>query len=138
MKYSSQENKLIEQIKLAIPDVTPGVSVRAYHMGRLVCDINTGQTYPYYDLSSLTKVIFTQQAIMEAFDKGLWNLNSRVSDFLPDFPHLEMTLVQLLTHTSGFEWWKPFYQAMPLDKSWLEKRSWLYEKLKQSTLAAND
>ena len=134
MKYSSQENKLVEMIKLAIPDVTPGVTVRAYHVGRLVCDISVGQTYPYYDLSSLTKVIFTQQAIMEAFDKGLLKLTSKVTDFLPDFPHTEITVMQLLTHTSGLDWWKPFYQEIPMDKSWLEKRAWLYEKLKHSEL----
>jgi len=87
MKYSSQENKLIEKIKKAIPDVTPGVAARAYHMGRLVCDISVGHTYPYYDLASLTKVIFTQQAAMEAFDRGLWNLNTKVKDILPDFKH---------------------------------------------------
>ena len=84
MKYTSQENKIIEKIKQAIPDVTPGVSARAYHMGRLVCDINVGDVYPYYDLASLTKVIFTGQAMLEAFDRGLWTLDTKVKDILTD------------------------------------------------------
>src|SRR3989338_9229352 len=133
MKYSSQENKLIENIRSSIPDVTPGVSVRAYHTGRLVCDISVGQTYPYYDLSSLTKVIFTQQAMMEAFDKGHWNLDSTVGDFLPDYPHA-IKIIELLTNMSGLEWWKPFYQSAPLDKTWQERRQWLYEELKKSEI----
>ena len=134
MKYSSQENKLVEQIRAAIPDVTPGVTVRAYHVGRLVCDISVGQTFPYYDLSSLTKVIFTQQALMEAFDKGKWSLNSKVGTYLPDFPHAEITLIELLTHTSGLPWWLPLFKEVPLDKTWLEKRIWLYEQLKKTEM----
>ncbi len=138
MKYSSQENKLAEQIKAAIPDVTPGVCVRAYHVGRLVCDISVGQTYPYYDLSSLTKVIFTQQAVMEAFDKGLLTLTSKVGDFLSDFPHKEITVMQLLSHTSGLVWWKPFYLDLKLDSSWLEKRAAVYDQLKRSEINSGD
>ena len=133
MKYSSQENKLIEKINQAIPDVTPGVVVRAYHMGRLVCDINVGQTYPYYDLASLTKVIFTQQAIMEAFDRGQWNFDTKVQDILPDFQH-DIYIKELLTHTSGLEWWLPFYKEIQLELSWQEKRSWIYKQINNSKL----
>lgn len=133
MRYSSQEAKIVERLKTAIVDVTPGVSVRAYHLGRLVCDINVGHTYPYYDLASLTKVIFTQQAMMEAFDKGLWNLDTKVSDVLSDFKH-EITIKELLTHTSGLDWWKPFYQSIPLGLSLNEKRQWLYAQINDSAL----
>lgn len=138
MKYSSQENKLIDNIKVAIPDVTPGVTVRAYHVGRLVCDISVGQTYPYYDLASLTKVIFTQQAMMEAFDYNKWNLKTKVCDILSDFPHTEIYIKELLTHTSGLMWWKPFYETMPLEKTWIEKRKWLYEEIKRSEVKKTD
>lgn len=131
MKYSSQENKLIEKIRQAIPDVTPGVTARAYHMGRMVCDISVGHTYPYYDLASLTKVIFTQQAIMEAYDRGMWNFETKVQDILPDFEH-EILIKELLTHTSGLEWWLPLYQEIKLDLTWQEKRSWIYKQVRDS------
>lgn len=133
MKYTSQENKLIEKIKQAIPDVTPGVTARAYHMGRLVCDIGVGHTYPYYDLASLTKVIFTQQAMMEAFDQGKWNLDTKVKDILNDFNH-DILIKELLTHTSGLEWWRPFYQEIQLDMPWQEKRSWIYKQVNNSKI----
>ena len=133
MKYTSQETKLIQKIKTAIPDVTPGVNVRAYHVGRLVCDISVGQTYPYYDLASLTKVIFTQQAMMEAYDIGKWNLESKVKDVLPDFKH-DILIKDLLTHTSGLEWWLPFYQEIHLELSWQEKRIWLFKQINNSKL----
>ena len=133
MKYTSQENKLIEKIKQAIPDVTPGVVARAYHLGRLVCDINVGQTYPYYDLASLTKVIFTQQATMEAFDQGLWTFDTKVRDILPDFKH-DIYIKELLTHTSGLVWWKPFYESIELSLSWEKKREWIYTQINNSEL----
>lgn len=133
MKYTSQENKLIEKIKQAIPDVTPGVTARAYHLGRMVCDISVGHTEPYYDLASLTKVIFTQQAVMEAYDRGMWSLETKVQDILPDFRH-DILIKDLLTHTSGLEWWKPFYQNIRLDLPWQEKRSWIYKQINESSL----
>lgn len=138
MKYTSQEYKLIEKIKNAIPDVTPGVCARAYHLGRLVCDIQVGLTYPYYDLASLTKVIFTQQAMMQAFDQGHWNLQTRVKEILPDFKHENMLITELLTHTSGLEWWVPFYKTIPLEKSWLEKRLWIFQQINQTNLNKTD
>jgi serine-type D-Ala-D-Ala carboxypeptidase len=131
MKYSSQEEKLVEKIKNAIPDVTPGVVARAYHIGRLVCDVSVGQTYPYYDLASLTKIIFTQQAMMEAYDKGLWHMDSKVKDILEDFKH-DISIRELLTHTSGLEWWLPFYQSINLELPWQEKRSWIYKSINDS------
>lgn len=138
MKYTSQEYKLIEKIKNAIPDVTPGVCARAYHLGRLVCDIQVGLTYPYYDLASLTKVIFTQQAMMQAFDQGHWNLQTRVKEVLPDFKHENMLITELLTHTSGLDWWVPFYKTIPLEKSWSEKRLWIFQQINQMTLNKTD
>ncbi len=133
MKYTSQENKLIDKIKQAIPDVTPGVTARAYHLGRLVCDINVGHTYPYYDLASLTKIIFTQQAVMEAFDRGMWNLDTKVKDILSDFKH-DVLIKELLTHTSGLEWWLPIYESIQLELPWQEKRSWIYKQINNSKI----
>ena len=137
MKYTSQENKLIEKIKAAIPDLTPGVTARAYHVGRLVCDISVGQTYPYYDLASLTKVIFTQQAMMEAFDAGKWNLESKVQDFIPSYKH-DTLIRELLTHTSGLEWWMPLYKSIDLNLTWQEKRNWIFNQINNSTINRSD
>jgi serine-type D-Ala-D-Ala carboxypeptidase len=131
MRYSSQEARLVEKIKQAIPDVTPGVCARAYHIGRLVCDVSVGQTYPYYDLASLTKVIFTQQAMMEAYDKGVWTFQSKVKDFLPEFKH-DILIKDLLTHTSGLEWWMPFYEKINMKQTWLEKRPWILDQINNS------
>ena len=136
MKQTGLEKSLIEKLKLAIVDVTPGVCVRAYHTGRLICDIQVGQTFPYYDFASLTKVFFTQQTMMQAFDQGLWTMESRIVDFLPDFFNSEIKIHTLLTHTSGLDWWKPFYKEIAnenqIHQDWLIQRPKIYNLVNQS------
>ncbi len=133
MRYSTQEAKVVQKIKDAILDVTPGVAARAYQNGRLVCDIQVGQTYPYYDLASLTKVIFTQQAMMEAFDKGFWTFETKVQSLLPEFKH-DILIKDLLTHTSGLQWWLPFYEKINLNQTWLQKRACIFNEINNSEL----
>lgn len=126
VKYSVLEKKLMAQLNERITDTTPGVMVRAYQGGRMVCDVSAGDTYAYYDLASLTKVIFTVQAMMVAFEQGKWNLDTRVQEQLAWFPHGHVRVQDLLTHSSGLVWWLPFYKD--IDLSWsLEQRR---EKLK--------
>lgn len=139
MKQTGLEKSLTDKLKVAINDVTPGVCVRAYHTGRLICDVQVGLTYPYYDLASLTKVFFTQQAMMYAFDQGLWSMSTagscKVVDFLPNFFNSEITIHSLLTHTSGLDWWKPFYKEMvtnnELHQDWIRQRSKIYDLINQ-------
>ena len=129
MKYSVLEKKLMEQLEARIPDTTPGVMVRAYQGGRMVCDVSVGTTYAYYDLASLTKVIFTVQAMMVAFEQGKWNLDSRVQEFLPWFPHASVRVQDLLTHSSGLVWWMPFYKEINFSLPFAARREKLREMI---------
>ena len=113
----------------AIPDVTPGVVLRAYLGGEMVCDVRVGDTRRYYDLASLTKIVFTQQALMQAFDQGRWNLESTVGDTLADFSHPDIRITELMTHTSGIEWWMPFHETVDPSLDWQQRRQWLYARL---------
>jgi Beta-lactamase class C and other penicillin binding proteins len=117
MKFSVLEKNLISHLESSIRDTTPGVMVRAYQGGRIICDVAVGNTFAYYDLASLTKVLFTTQAMMLAFEEGHWNFDSKVSTFLPWFENKETKLTQLMTHTSGLTWWTPAYEQMDLNKS---------------------
>lgn len=123
MKHSNFEIKLQKQIKEAIPGATPGVVVQAYQNGRKVCDIAVGDSYAYYDLASVTKIIFTTQAMMLSFNENKWNAKTRVAEVLPWFPHPETTIIQLMNHSSGLKWWSPFYKEMDLSLPTTEK--WL-------------
>ncbi len=112
MKFSILEKNLMKQLEERIRDTTPGVMVRAYRGGRIICDVAVGNTYAYYDLASLTKVIFSTQAMMAAYEAGKWNFESKVSDILSWFPHKETKITELLTHSSGLAWWLPLYQEI--------------------------
>jgi CubicO group peptidase (beta-lactamase class C family) len=60
---------------------------------------NTKQTK--FDIASLTKQI-TAFAIMQLEEKKLLTVNDTIDKYLPSFPHgQEITIHQLLTHTSG-------------------------------------
>jgi CubicO group peptidase (beta-lactamase class C family) len=133
MKYSVLEKNLIKQLQERIRDTTPGVMVRAYQGGKIICDVAVGNTFAYYDLASLTKIIFTQKAMMLAFDVGKWTFESKVADFLPWFVYKDMKLTELLTHSSGLGWWLPFYQELNQNISSDDRREQLrlmLEKLK--------
>ncbi|MBN8706712.1 MAG: serine hydrolase [Bacteroidetes bacterium] len=65
-----------------------------------------------YDLASLTKVLATTLSLMKLYDQNRLNLDSRLTDFFPeisDSAKKKITLRNLLTHTSGFESWRPFH-----------------------------
>jgi CubicO group peptidase (beta-lactamase class C family) len=129
MTRSSPEKELALRVTSAISDVTPGVVLRAYLGDEMVRDLRVGDTQRYYDLASLTKIVFTQQALMQAYDQGLWHLASTVGDALPDFNHPEIRITELLTHTSGIEWWRPFYETVDPSLDWQQRRQWLYSQL---------
>lgn len=126
---SSLEKSLALQLEAAIVDVTPGVQVRAHAGGQVVCDLRVGQTARYYDFASLTKIVFTRQAMMLAFDRGLWHIGSTVGHILPGFRRSDLRLADLLTHTSGIEWWMPFYETIDQTLPWRQRRQWLYGQL---------
>jgi CubicO group peptidase (beta-lactamase class C family) len=127
MKLTVFEQNLTQKIKEAIVDVTPGLYIRAYQNGRLMCDISVGDVYPYYDLASLTKIIFTVQMMMKFFDEGKWNLQTKVQDVLSSFPHENILIKDLLTHTSGLMWWKPFYKEINLMQAPQQKLEQLFQ-----------
>ena len=54
-----------------------------------------------YDMASLTKVVCTTTALMILLDRGLLRLYDYVNYFLPEFKHKDITVWDLLTHSSG-------------------------------------
>ncbi len=117
----SLEGKLKKQIEKALPGVSPGVQVQAHLAGKKVCDFSVGETYAYYDLASLTKIIFTVQAMMKAYEEGRWNLKSKVKEFCPWFLHDDVLVADCLSHSSGLVWWMPLYQQLDLTTSRLNR-----------------
>ena len=62
-----------------------------------------------FDMASCTKVVCTTTAIMQLWEKGLVDIEKPVGEYLKDFADQEITVKDLLTHTSGIsgsEWRK--------------------------------
>jgi CubicO group peptidase (beta-lactamase class C family) len=87
---------------------------QSYGWGNISKDIkNTATTT--FELASLSK-IFTAVAIMQLEEKKLLSLDDAVIKFLPDFPYPQITVKQLLSHTSGlpdFELFDSYFNADP-------------------------
>lgn len=65
-----------------------------------------------YDLASLTKVLVTGLLCAKLIEAGKVNLSDKISKYFGEFDSndkREITIENLLTHTSGFVNWKPFY-----------------------------
>lgn len=65
-----------------------------------------------YDLASLTKVLVTSLLCAKLIGSGEINLSDKIAKYFTEFDtdeKREITIENLLTHTSGFVNWKPFY-----------------------------
>lgn len=65
-----------------------------------------------YDVASLTKILATTLAVMKLYEDGHLKLSDELGDY---FPYLRGTdkenisLIDILTHQSGFDGWIPFF-----------------------------
>ena len=62
-----------------------------------------------FDLASLTKPIVVGTLIMRLAENDLLELGASVQSCLREFKHPQVTLLHLLTHTSGLPAWQPVY-----------------------------
>lgn len=95
--------------------VTEGIKVRAYLRGDLKVNVDSGKTYHYYDLASLTKIMFTVSWLMKAFEENRFSVADKVSGYLPWYPHAEVSFSQLLSHSAGHRAWTKFYEVLNKD-----------------------
>jgi CubicO group peptidase (beta-lactamase class C family) len=66
-----------------------------------------------FDLASVSK-LFTSILAVQQIERGALELEGKVAAYLPDFGGAgkqDITIRQLLTHTSGFRAWMPLYNA---------------------------
>lgn len=103
----------------------PGAVLRVSERGRLIhetafgtLDYDHGQpvkTSTVYDLASLTKPLATVPAIMRLIQAGRLRLDSSLNALIGGYDWGEkknLTVAQLLSHTSGLPAYRPYYQAL--------------------------
>ncbi|NJP52040.1 serine hydrolase [Streptomyces sp. SBST2-5] len=79
-----------------------------------------------FDLASVSK-LFTSILAVQQIERGRLELEAPVASYLPGFGRAgkqEVTIRQLLTHTSGFQAWIPLYQ----EPTYEEKLQRLYDE----------
>jgi len=75
-----------------------------------------------YDLASVTKVTATLQTAMFLQERGLLDLNKKVSYYLPELKKTnkkDITLIDMLTHQSGLQPFIPLYPQTVKDTAYL-------------------
>ena len=94
---------------------------KAYGNRALVPNIEPMTIDTIFDAASITKVVATTPAIWLLIQRGKINLDDPVQKFIPEFPHPDITIRHLLTHTSGLrpdldlkEPWSGYDTAMQL------------------------
>ena len=75
-----------------------------------------------YDVASLTKVAATTLAVMKLYDNGEIHLTDKIGKYLPYLAGTDkanLTLEELLTHTSGMPAFIPFYKSIQGNEKYL-------------------
>ena len=62
-----------------------------------------------FDLASLTKPIVVATLVVHLAEEGILDIRDPVKKYLPEFNRETITLLHLLTHTSGLPAWRPLY-----------------------------
>jgi CubicO group peptidase (beta-lactamase class C family) len=110
---------------------TEGLQILALHKGRSVYRQDFGKTYLYYDLASLTKILFTTSIIMKLVEQKRFSLRAPITRLWPEFQG-KAQVFHLLTHQAGLDWWRPFYKQLDpttsVPERWLELEKLLISK----------
>ena len=124
MMYAGQFSPVERLLQNAIDTgATPGVALLVEKNGELVYQkaLGDAQVYPeprplgfndLFDLASLTKVVATTTAIMQLARDQQLDVHESVQRYLPEFPHPQIRLWHLLTHSAGLPAWLPLYESV--------------------------
>lgn len=134
--YSSLSRPYTEIIDSVINDgiknhIFPGCQVIAIHKGKTVYNKAHGyHTYEkkrptadtdLYDLASVTKIAATTLAVMRLYEEGRIKLSDKIGPWLPYLQETDkanITIEELLTHTSGLPAYIPFYKELVSNNQW--------------------
>lgn len=128
--FSSKVLDDIEMLAMEAIDSmgTPGCHILIARHGKIIYDRNFGWlTYDrtsqvtdstIYDLASVTKVAATLQAFMFLFERGYFDLDKKVSAYLPELKGTnkeDILLIDVLTHQAGLQAFLPFWERTMKD-----------------------
>jgi len=92
-----------------------------------------------FDVASLTKVLATTTLCAQAVAEGAIELDAPLCRWLPGFATAgkgEVTVRQLLAHSSGLPWWRPYHQLAAAEPDPSRRRAAVIEQLLAEPLEA--
>lgn len=140
--------KLHNKIKSGVEDgVFPGAVYAIIKDGQVCVNcVGYRSLYPVkeknnvdtiYDFASLTKVIVTNTIISIMVEKEIIKYDDKIIKYIPEFIHDDITIFQLLTHSSrlpaNVKWWhiktKDDYLNLILNTKKEETNKWIYSDI---------
>lgn len=106
------ERRLQDKVADAYVGATPGMLIDVHRRGRRVGLVDFGKTYRYYDLASLTKILFTASRAIMHFSEYPAELGMKLPEILPWWKNRTTTPSKLMSHSAGLEWWLPVYKKL--------------------------
>jgi CubicO group peptidase (beta-lactamase class C family) len=109
------EKQLKNKIQKEIPnlaEIVPSLAIEVHRKGELKANFTIGKPYRYYDIASLTKVVFSATAWMRWVSQSDFDLQLQPFYFLPWWRNRRVTVAELMTHSAGMNWWQPYYKKM--------------------------
>jgi len=104
--------------------MTPGAQILVARRGKVIFQKSYGyhtydnatkvQNSDIYDVASVTKMVSTLPNVMQQYDQGKVNLDSKLGDMLPYFKGTnkeDIPFKDLLSHYARLQSWIPFYKA---------------------------
>lgn len=128
----STNRKMDSLVQAAIDaKIIPGCQVLAIQSGKTVFYKNYGNlrysddepvnSETMYDVASMTKPLATTLALMKLYDADSVDLHDRIGQYLPYLKgtdKADITITELLTHTSGLPPFIPFYKQISANNRW--------------------
>jgi CubicO group peptidase (beta-lactamase class C family) len=120
------EKKFEQKLKEQVGDpllYAPTQKLCVFHRGKVAFRWETGEDFLYFDLASLTKILFSASLWMRLFQEHSFHLSEKAVEFLPWWPGgAEVSLKGLLTHSAGLTWWKPYFEQ--IGKGFSHEHGW--------------
>ena len=123
--FDSKKLQYLDSIAISSIDsmIAPGIQMLVSKNGKVVYNKSFGyHTYEkkvklnndhVFDLSSITKIIATMPLVLQEYDKGKLNLNTKLSELFPKKrlkDKGQISLKEMLSHYARLRPWIPFYE----------------------------
>ena len=123
--FDSKKLQYLDSIAISSIDsmIAPGIQMLVSKNGKVIYNKSFGyHTYEkkvklkndhVFDLSSITKIIATMPLVLQEYDKGKLNLNTKLSELFPKKrlkDKGQIPLKEMLSHYARLRPWIPFYE----------------------------